>query len=137
MVNKRNWDEFNLNNGVVSAINLLGYFIHEWAKEKGFWEGKQNDNEKIMLMVTELSEAVEALRHNNLISPILNTLSSKDIDGKLYYPHGSISCVEEELADCVIRIMDYCAFKNFNLGKAIIEKMKYNETREHKHGKQF
>ena len=32
------------------------------SKEKGFWEASQNISEKVMLVVTELAEAVEAYR---------------------------------------------------------------------------
>ncbi len=127
---KRDWNKLEENYHAIFTFNKLSEYIHEWAKEKGFWDVEhRNDSEMIMLMVTELSEAVEALRYGNYPSETLHA--------KYKVPPDFISQVEEELADCVIRIMDYCAFKNFNLGKAIIEKMKYNETREYKHGKEF
>ena len=79
---------------------------------------KKDDATALLLMHAEISEAVEALRDGNP--------ESKKIPG--------YSCVEEELADVVIRIMNYCADSNYDLGNAILEKMKYNETREYKHG---
>jgi NTP pyrophosphatase (non-canonical NTP hydrolase) len=45
-----------------------------------------------------------------------------------------ISAQEEELADLVLRVMDYSAGFNFNLGKAILAKMQYNKNRPYKHG---
>ena len=38
--------------------------------------------------------------------------------------------VEVELADCVIRIADYCGARGFDLGGAVVEKMEFNAHRE-------
>lgn len=40
-----------------------------------------------------------------------------------------------ELADCVIRILDTCEFLGIDLQPVIEEKMAYNATRPHKHGR--
>ena len=39
-----------------------------------------------------------------------------------------------ELADCVIRIMDYCGKVGIDLEEAIRIKHEYNKTRPYKHG---
>lgn len=75
---------------------------------------------KIALMHTELSEAVEALRHGN------------PPDDKI----PAFSGVEAELADAVIRIMDFAGGRDLRLGEAIVHKLLYNRTRL-RHGKQF
>ena len=49
----------------------------------------------------------------------------------------NFSSLEEEMADLVIRVLDFAEDQKLDLGGAIIEKMKFNETREYKHGKKF
>jgi NTP pyrophosphatase (non-canonical NTP hydrolase) len=69
---------------------------------------------KLMLIVGEIAEAEEALRH-----------------GK---PQPEFA---EELADAMIRIGDLAHKMGINLEAAIAAKQAYNETRPYMHGKRF
>jgi NTP pyrophosphatase (non-canonical NTP hydrolase) len=42
---------------------------------------------------------------------------------------------EDEIADCIIRLLDLCGFMGINIEKHIQLKMWFNEFREYKHGK--
>jgi NTP pyrophosphatase (non-canonical NTP hydrolase) len=39
-----------------------------------------------------------------------------------------------ELADCIIRILDYCGHAGIDIEQAIKIKHEYNKTRPHRHG---
>lgn len=123
------------------TINELCQKAHANARDKGFWEDYDNivhdlkyakkevgsgsltrslavlcDNAiatRLMLVVSEVSEALEALRKT---------------DYKNF---------EEELADVAIRLGDLCGGLGVNLEYEIIKKMEKNRQRGYKHGKAF
>ena len=105
----------------VKSFTAQSEAVYQWARRKGFWDGDRNDGEMIALIHSELSEALEAIRHGN------------PPDDKI----PEFSGYEAELADAIIRIMDLAVGRGLRVGEAIVAKMEYNETRPHKHGKEF
>ena len=96
--------------------------IYTIAVNHGFWKDtERNDGEAMALIHSEISEALEAMRHDN-------PTSNKIMD---------FTKVEEELADAVIRIMDYAFGKDLDIAGAILAKIEYNKDREFMHGKTF
>jgi hypothetical protein len=45
--------------------------------------------------------------------------------------------LEIEVADLIIRALDFSGRRNLRIGEALQAKMKYNESRTYKHGKVF
>lgn len=124
----------------VASLDELALAINVWANKKGFWDkpvaihdavaGSFSPNaaeymvrliksQKIMLVVTELAELVEGLR--------------KPADSSLV----GYTNEEEEVADSIIRLLDYSGQYGLRIGEAVLAKMAFNEGRPYQHGKAF
>lgn len=86
------------------------------SRQKGWIKG--NDGEAIALMHSELSEALEAVRHGNPPSSHIREFSG----------------LEEEMADVIIRVASFGVHRELRIGEAVIAKMAFNASRPHKHG---
>lgn len=120
--------------------------VHALAKDKGWWsETKPNPKERAglhMLMVSEIAEATECLRDNqppiwqngalygDKIEPDSRSFTGEKLWSSSEKPEGELV----ELADCIIRILDYCEAMGFDLERAIEIKHKFNVTRAVRHG---
>ncbi len=92
-------------------LNELSKEISEWREDKGFITSWKNMLEKLMLVVSEVSEAAEAYRK----------------DDKKHF--------KEEIADTFIRLFDICGSLNIDIEKEIKKKMEINKNRPQQHGK--
>ena len=106
------------------TINELVEVAHYFAASKGFWDDEPNIGEKIALIHSELSEALEEMRAGHAPN------ETYFIDGK---PEG----LPVELADVVIRVADLCGYYGIDLNAVVHRKLNYNRHRPTKHGKQF
>lgn len=148
----------NLTEYVVRPMGEWQEQIRQWAIRKG-WRAEDRDadtrtfGEEIALVVSELSEALEAYRecgdaqkvwytytltvggeqvknltHKQVIA-ITDGISPEEL-GLTPKPEG----VPTELADALIRIFDMCAQLGINMDFEVARKMAYNEGRERRHG---
>ena len=103
---------------MIHLVNLC----HGASKAAGWWVGKDGKDirenpltfsNKLMLTVTELAEACEGDRKKCMDTHLPDRLMT-----------------EVELADALIRILDLAGAYNLDIGGALIEKMRYNLTRQ-------
>lgn len=95
--------------------------VYQNAKAKGFWDKPTENGTKFSLMHEEISEATGADREGN------------PADDKI----PQFSGIEAELADCMIRILDFAEGRNMDVIGAMLAKADFNETRQHMHGKAY
>ena len=128
---------------VCTHLDKLAEDIFEANKAKGFWDEaivenvpfevaggtiyaddflpeRRNTGELIALMHSELSEALEAHRKDKQ-------------DDHLPQYKG----LHVELADALIRILDFAGAHDIRIGEIVKAKLAYNANRPHKHGKKY
>ncbi|WP_312759460.1 hypothetical protein [Pantoea brenneri] len=109
-------------------IKVLMREIHQQNVAAGWWDNPREKGTLLCLIHSEISEAMEGERKNLMDD---------------HLPHRPMA--EVELADAIIRILDYAQAFGYDLEGAIEEKLEYNqqrhdhtrEAREKVNGKQF
>jgi NTP pyrophosphatase (non-canonical NTP hydrolase) len=126
---------------VSKTINAWVTEVHDLAKSKGWYETDRSPLEVHMLIVSELAEATEEARKGSPPA-YADIISFEGEIAKVNYESlnasawGRVKPEGEaiELADAVIRIMDYFGARGWDLERAIELKHEYNKTRGHRHG---
>lgn len=123
-------------------LNELAKDIHENAVAHGWWEKERSFGEVVALCHSELSEALEEYRdgnrnfwfmeykynkHGEMFDMTVKTDISKITVEK---PEG----IAVEMADCIIRILDWCGREGIDIDEIVRIKHEYNKTRPYKHG---
>lgn len=134
------------------GFNRLAKEVHENAVAHGWWEEERGLPEVLMLCVSELAEALEEYRNGrptlyyprNAGGVCCEEDGSAHCGSRPYNPNNpEAPCsaqskkpegVAVELADCVIRILDYCGHAGIDLEEAIRIKHEYNKSRPYRHG---
>ena len=122
-------------------LNKLSEDIYAANKAKGFWDEDRNVGETLMLVVTELSEAMEVHRKTGDIR--LNSAAIKTVSGvsEDLFPSTFVMLAKDtfgdEIADALIRLFDLAGGFGIDLDFHVSQKLRYNATREYKHGKKY
>lgn len=115
--------------------------LNEWSKEayrlaseKGFHDEDAHTSLREQIAVYtanlhgEASEMWEAYRAGKLHSPC--DKAERMVDAGL----PPLTCIEEELADILIRVLDTAGALGVDIQRAVETKHAYNKTRPRKHG---
>lgn len=106
----------------MTSLNHIAKEIHNNAVQHGWWDNERGLPEVLCLIHSEVSETLEEYRNGHKPSEIYYSE-----DGK---PEG----IPIELADVIIRVLDYCAHAGIDIQSAITEKHQFNIGRPYKHG---
>ena len=106
----------------MTGINEVAKEIHENARAHGWWDEERGFPEVLALIHSEVSEALEEYRNGHGATEIYFSDSGK--------PEG----IPTELADVIIRVLDYCGYAGIDIDAAISQKHEYNKSRPYRHG---
>lgn len=141
---------------LAGELNMLKYSIEAVNKAKGFHDGDITTDSicrVLMLVVTEICEAVERMRSvdsikneiqttNKIVCGIAANNPVREIEymsktDALIFKGAVKDSFGDEIADAIIRLFDLSGLLGIEIGEHIICKLMYNISRPYKHGKQF
>lgn len=123
----------DLGDEISMQLNHLAETCYEDAYDNGWWDAYDNKGnaerlgEKLLMIHSEVTEAVECLRDCEDAYVLIETDACDHISGK---PVGFAI----ELADILIRTLDICGYLGIDIEKAVKTKLEYNRTRGYRHG---
>lgn len=133
-------------------LNELSKIVYESNKLKGFDVANENIGQTLMLVVSELAEALEADRKDRrgMLSVFEQdlkyagvTISDFEVGNEnfMWIKNRFETIVkdtfEDEIADTIIRLFDLCGALGIDIEKHIELKFTYNKSRDYKYGKAY
>lgn len=117
------------------TITDLSKKIYQANVDKGFYDEPRDFPHTCMLVVSEIAEAVEADRKGVPMPTVFPSLNSETFVQE--FKDNIKDTIPDEMADAIIRILDWCGKENVNIGYHIEAKLLYNANRPYKHGKTY
>ena len=111
-------------------LNELRNRAYSIAKEHGWHDEEQRDEHYLMLIITEIAEAVNADRKGKRpdIDGYKEFVEAHDETAIPYAFDDCIKgCMEDELADVVIRCLDFAGVRGWDLQNAIENQLNNND----------
>lgn len=102
-------------------LNEFAEDVHQIAVDHGWWDKEPSFPEVIALCHSELSEALQEYRKGGE-------------DRATYYENNTPHGIAVELADVILRILDYCGHVGIDIEKILEEKNNFNRNRPYRHG---
>lgn len=112
---------------------------HANAVKKGFWDDNRELGTTLMLIVSELGEALEADRVHYYSSSLPRQVSdcSSEKEFITHFEQYTKDTFQDEIADTFIRLADLCGQSGIDIEAYIKAKMSYNALRPYKHNKEY
>ncbi|WP_418360131.1 hypothetical protein [Sphingobacterium detergens] len=114
-------------------LNELASEAYEINVAKGYYKGRVNIPEKLCLIHSEVTEALEAERNDKyflMTKTQKNVLMgwTNEVDFKESYDQTIKGSFEEEMADIIIRTLSLCAHKKIDISFHVKAKIRYNKS---------
>lgn len=126
-------------------LNEYAQKIHQNAVDRGWWDESRSFGDIVALCHSELSEALEEYRADRPMEWHECEYDGLPCDQDTCdsYEHGVCDGsdardkpegIAVEMADCLIRLLDWFSKEGLDVDRIVQEKMAYNETRPYRHG---
>lgn len=116
----------------LETLSEIAHAVHELAWHKGWHDDNESEDGFVERMCNnlhdEVSEIHEAWRNNNLRQPC----DKAPVMRALGLPE--LTCLEEEMADIVIRVLDNSKKLGVDITRAVNLKHSFNLSRSMRHG---
>lgn len=116
-----------------TSLNALAKSIHQDNVERGFYDKPREVGTTLMLVVSELAEAIEADRKNRHADLEAFKMAKTELTFKAFMK----DTFEDEIADAFIRLFDLVGLYDIDIEQHIDAKLAFNRTRGYKHGKEY
>jgi hypothetical protein len=119
-------------------LNDWAKAIHDNAKAHGWHDKQRGFAEIIALCHSELSEALEEDRAGRPMIWAHDYEGERKIERPEDMPEGAKpEGIAVEMADCLIRILDWAGSKSLDIEGIVRMKHEYNKSRPYRHGKRY
>lgn len=125
---------------LTGETNIANGWRESALAEPGTKERVHQDIVELALIITEASEAIEEIRggkpdlyYSSKVNGKVEEYYADEVEafeGLLFKPEG----VRSEVADVVIRALDFADKRGFDLYSDVAEKLAFNVTRGYRHG---
>ena len=116
----------------MSSFNALAQEIHTWARGKGFY-----DREEIAVETPFYGDGEARLKNPSLPAEKLALIHSEVSEALSALRDDDTEHEAEEVADIIIRVLDYSAWRGIDLDAAVGAKVEKNLGRPYLHGRAF
>lgn len=125
--------------GEMLDLNAFAREVHENAVQHGWWEEERSFGEIVALCHSELSEALEEYRAgrpmvwykcDGHVCDLMECDECETRPERADKPEG----IAVELADCIIRILDWAGKEGIDMDAILRLKHEYNKSRPYRHG---
>ena len=102
--------------------------VHSLAWEKGWHSETENEDHFVERACNNLHDEVSGLHdawRNNKLHALCDKAEGMPV---------ALTCIEEEYADIIIRVLDNCRKLGVDIAEAVNAKHEYNKTRPYRHG---
>jgi len=122
----------------MNDLNKLAQEIYAGNRLRGFDAAGENIGQSLMLVVSELGEALEAHRKGRYAD--IDAFEAKMKINAGFCPAFTShikDTFEDEIIDSLIRLFDLCGALNIDIERYMPLKLEFNSTRPYRHGKAY